>query len=470
VTFEGYAEHFDATLSGQKETRNAVRLCRVSQELVSSASPITITIPSNDGASDQYQMVFDLLNVPGWLPSSTEKTVEATKDEEPQSPSRSIFSSIKYSIFATVSYRIIQSSKAVPSATLSYFLQTCAQLWSSTEHTAQADPVDIEVIRYCTPELRQFPACRIQKDQGPRPQFPLATYIITAKSQPTSPIPNEIIAKLQIQVLAPSIISNDEIKFPISVAFRLIDARESCSQTALSHNLAVTRVEIYFDQEEEYFSQPETDYTSRFPLPTSQPPQIPLYVHKARAHTPRFTTKRTKWSHIRSLLREDAPSCFCFHNEGGLSQKGHTLNEEWSIVNLEVTLDQAYRTRQGDTYSTSKHHPVSTSFQSPFLHISHSIVLSLHLLYDNNKEDTVKFSLPVRVIRLQPNDVRAQTPTYPHFQQIMDSSHASLPPYSQLFYENGEEKIYESDTILPRYSRTNDGYGSGDSPTLGFWH
>ncbi|PVG01135.1 hypothetical protein CPB86DRAFT_839244 [Serendipita vermifera] len=459
VTFEGYAELLGGILGDQEETYNAARLCSISQELISVTSSVLIPLPSHDGKSDHYQIVFDLLTIPGWLPPSTRRAAKFTEDNEaPLSPT-SITSSIKYSLSATASYRVIQSPKSSLSASLSYILQCWAHLGSSSMYTTQSGPVGIEVVRHYVSPSQQLLLCHPPKDQNSSSQFPPVTYLITAKSQPSSLIPDDIISRLQIQVLAPSIISEEEVELPISMAFRLINESRDCSCDNIPNGLAVTHVEVNFEQEEAYSSQPDDAFISKLPLLAPQLSPVPLDFYEVKGHLSRGNHERTKWSNLQSLIREDAPSCFLldYQNEDDIPGPGHMISEDWSILDIQAILGQPDQGCQSNTCSPSKRHPMSTSFRSPFLSISHSLTLSFHLLYGGDKRDVAKFSLPVQVVRLEPNPFSRQIDTATHYQLLTESSLSSLPPYSKLFYKNGEEKVDDSDSILPAYSRTVDG-------------
>jgi len=384
LIFEGKSEHASSQIG-----YSAARLCRVERELV--IQPIAIS--TEGGQSADVAVIFDL-TIPGWLPATTTARDGAA------------VVSNSYSLFAAATYRTQGEagflwSQCLPSLT--------------RNSKASAPRVDIEVVRHRVAP----PVCNAGTSAG----FPSATFAVTAKAGPASPIPNDVVTKMQILVSVPEFISISDTSIPISLKSR-------CA----SPGLCASQINVEIEQLETVHRMPDDSYTARFPLPSEQPPQVPLL------HQHPMNGLRTPSGHIgpammtRSLLHPEVPSRFKL--EEGCEGSLYTFSPDWSTVDLKV----------GITADN-----LLPRLDSPFLRVRHTLHLAMHVAY-NGGEDVVQFALPLHFIVLPPG-LTVRTPAQ---SSQYEYAPCTLPAYIQLFHDNGEAKVDPLRGVPPAYKDTED--------------
>ena len=387
LTFEGKSEH-----AGPQIGYSAVRLCRVERELVT--QPIEISM--GGGQSAEFAAIFDL-TIPGWLPAtSTTRNGDAVVSNS-------------YSLFATATHRM-QVGAGV--------------LWplclpSLTRNSkASAPRVAIEVVRH-----RVVPP---MSDAAMSTASPSATFAVTAKAGPASPIPNEVASKVQILVSVPEFISISDTTISIALKAR-------CALPGL----CASQVNVEIDQLETVHRMPDDSYTARFPLPSAQPPQIPL-LHQHPMNGLRTSSgqlEETEPVMVRkSLLHPEVPSRFKLKESGEGST--YTFTPDWSKVDLRVGIASD---------------DLLPKLDSPFLQVRHTLRLAMHVDY-NGGEDVVQFSLPLHFVVLPPG-LNVETPAR---SSQCEYGPCTLPAYIQLFHDNGEAKVDPLRGVPPAYKDTED--------------
>lgn len=335
-------------------------------------------------------MIFDM-TIPGWLPPSS-----SAKHGHSQA-------SNAYSIFATATYRSQNDSAWL----------WCLPAWTK-QTTRSAEPVAIDVLRHrVTPPVT---------DAGIAVPFPPSTFAVTARARETSPIPNHVISNMQILVSVPEFISSDTTHLPVTL-------KSKCTAAGLCAN----QVDVNVDQLETFHRTPDNDMVARFPIPSAQPPSVPL-LHQHPLDTFGVAFEDTESTVVtRSLLDPELPSRFRLEEDTG-SGKVHELSRDWSQVELKVSLSNS-RTLQ--------------KIDSPFIRVRHILRMSMHVSYQGG-EDTVQFSLPLQFVVLPPVQRVDPTPARPYSQY--EYAPSILPAYVQLFHDNGEAKIDPVRGIPPAYS------------------
>lgn len=458
VTFEGKSEH-------QQEGGNysAARLCTVSQQLLT--SPITLQL-SNDESShaSHYDIIFDLLTIPGWLPATftgTDSTYNA-------------ISSTSYSLFATATYHIETLSSPVSpqhssfTSTFCNLMQTCNPLSGWLSHAnkkSHADRVDIEIVRH----LVSPPSSTTNHASNHTSIFPPTTFSISAQAKESSPISNDVVSRLSIVASIPGFVSTTEKSIPISLKARF---KDNDNNEDASDKLAIERVEIDIDQSETFYAKPDDQYTSRFALPSEQPPTHPL-LHRSVSDSLEHLgfianeNKPKKWVKTKSVLDPLAPSSFFLDAQDGDTptvegeDKPYTLSADWSIIKMAASL------RKGKEAIPATH-------ISPFLRVTHTLNIALYIKYGNDKKDLVQFPLPINFVVLPPATTAAAaaaTPTpVPSITTTTTRSYEPLylPAYTQLFHEDGEARVDLSRGVPPAYrDKVSEGQEDGVMETFG---
>jgi hypothetical protein len=387
LTFEGKSEHVIPQIG-----YSAARLCRVEREIV--AQPIVISTEGEQSAD--VAVIFDL-TVPGWLPATT------------TARHGTAVVSNSYSLFATATYRTqVQAGFLWPRC-----------LPALTRNSKVSAPrVEIEIVRH-----RVAPPVNTT---GVFAAFPSAAFAVTARAGPASPIPNEVVSKMQILVSIPEFISTSDSTIPVSLKTR-------CT----SPGLWASQINVEIDQLETVHRMPDDSYTARFPLPSEQPPQAPL-LHQHPMNGLR--TSGDQFDDIgpvimtRSLLDPEVPSRFKL--EDGDEGRLYTFTPEWSNVNLNVGIGHA---------------DLLPKLDSPFLHIRHTLRVAMHVAY-NGGEDIVQFTLPLQFVVLPPGlTLGTRRPSLQY-----EYRPCTLPAYIQLFHDNGEAKADLSRGVPPAYKDTEE--------------
>lgn len=389
LTFEGKSEHACSQIG-----YSAARLCKVESELVT--QPITIS--TEGGQSAEFAVIFDL-TVPGWLPA-TSTTRHGTA-----------VVSNSYSLFATATYRMQVDAGFLWSLCLPSLTRTAKAL---------APRLGIDVVRH-----RIAPPV---SDAGVLAPFPSTTFAVTAKAGPGSPIPNEVVSTMQILVSVPEFISISDTNISISLKAR-------CASPGLS----ASQINVEISQLETIHRTPDDSYTSRFPLPSAQPPHIPLLHQHPLNGLRTFSGQLEDLEPVmktRSLLHPEVPSRFKLEESGEGST--FTFNPDWSKIDLKVGI------APGD---------LLPRLDSPFLQVRHMLRVAMHVDY-NGGEDFVQFALPLDFVVLPPG---LNVETLPQSSQDgYEYSPCTLPAYVQLFHDNGEAKVDPFRGVPPAYKDTED--------------
>lgn len=383
LTFEGKSEHASSQIG-----YSAARLCRIERELLT--QPIAI---STEGwQSADVAVIFDL-TIPGWLPATTTARHGLA------------VASNSYALFTTATYRTQAETG---------FLAQCLP-YLTRNFKASAPRVDIEVVRHRVAP----PVC----DAG---KFPSATFAVTARAGPASPIPNDVVSKMQILVSIPESISTSDTTIPISLKCR-------CASPGLS----ASQMNVGIDQLETLHRTPDDSYTARFPLPSEQPPQVPL-LHQHTMNGLHISSGRLEDTlpvmMTRSLLHPGVSSRFKL--EEGDEGRCYTFTPHWSKVDLEVGIAP---------------NGLLPKLDSPFLRVRHTLRVAMNVTY-NGGEDVVQFVLPLQFVVLPPGltvGTPAQSSQYEY-------APYTLPAYTQLFHENGDVRVDPLRGVPPAYKDTED--------------
>lgn len=387
LTFEGKSEHACSQIG-----YSAARLCKVESELITQP----ITIGTEGGQSAEFAIIFDL-NIPGWLPATSTTRHGAA------------VVSNSYSLFATATYRMQVEAGLLWPLCLPFLMGNSK---------ASAPRVGIEVVRH-----RAAPPV---SDVGVFAAFPSATFAVTAKAGPGSPIPNEVVSKMQILVSVPEFIGISDTAIPIALKAR-------CA----SPGLCASQVDVEIVQLETVHRVPDDSYTALFPLPSAQPPQIPLL------HQHPLNGLRTPGGELediepvmktRSLLHPEVPSRFSLKESG--EGRTFTFTPDWANVGLEVGIAP---------------NDLLPGLDSPFLQVRHTLRVAMHVDY-NGGGDVVQFALPLHFVVLPPG-LNVETPPK---SSRYEYAPYPLPAYVQLFHDNGEAKVDPFRGAPPAYKDTED--------------
>lgn len=385
LAFEGKSEH-----ASSQTGYSAARLCRVEHEVVTQPIPIS----TEGGKSADVAVIFDL-TIPGWLPATTTTRHGVA------------VVSNSYSLFATATYRTqVEAGLLWPQCLPSL----------TRDSKALAPRVEIEVFRHRVAPLLS--------DAGTFVAFPSATFAVTAKAGPASPIPNEVVSKMQVLVSIPEFISTSDTAISISLKSR-------CG----SPGLCASQIDVEIDQLESVYRTPDNSYTARFSLPSGQPPQVPLlHQHPMTGlRTGRRLEDSQPFIMTRSLLDPEIPSRFKLEEVGEGSM--YAFTPDWSNVDLKVGI------APGDLLPT---------LDSPFLGVRHTLRLAMHVAY-NGGGDVIQFDIPLHFVVLPPGLTVGAPPQSP-----CEYVACTLPAYVQLFHDNGEAKVDHLRGVPPVYKDTED--------------
>jgi hypothetical protein len=621
VTFEGKAEHqrVGRTIKSVRLCQVSQELIDKPIEL--SHQPVYCDNDmSGDDANDDvgagtgnettYGLIFDLLTIPGWIPATLRATdsnndTNDTHRSHITKYSQQSASLTSYSLFATATYQVLypetqltwsDTFDAIGFGEIGKLFQACVPMTvseslaaTSSRHdgnnsTVQANPIDIEVVRCISPPHRSCSPRTLTSNgnDAPKSLFPPTIYRISSHTKEgESPIPNDVVSKFEVVASAPRFVGMDESRIPITLKLRC-DLGERTTSTTVSGELvdtgtadlnevsqpfatnpivdgtlAIQRIEIDLDQDEEYSTEVPEEYKSHFSLPPEQPPAFPLLhstypstttgnnsdsdaasIQRRQSQTSWplgnlfcnwFTgierwvdrsvqaqnwgcmnsddsglcaefgfcvceqqqqqrqegvgggmemKESTNWTKMRNLLDLDAPSCFLLdpsmregttrdlskeeEEERTKDGKVHMLGDSWSIINFDAVL--------------ARQRAILPTCSSPFVNISHTIMVSIHVVYDGDKRDIVRFSLPIQFVvvppTLAPTNYPTSIPSAPEPSTAMTQqrplantspSPLCLPAYNQLFEADGQVKLDCSKGALPLYSvmDTDSGSGSG---------
>ncbi|PVF99107.1 hypothetical protein CPB86DRAFT_784110 [Serendipita vermifera] len=367
ITFEGSQEHF---ARGQGYT--ARRLCSVSQTLVVRTEPVAV--PSSPDT--KVAVVFDLA-IPGWLPASL---------------------STRHATSAVTSYAL--HAKAV------YQSDEASGLWmGSRTKYRDATPVPITLRRNRTTAPPK------------RCTFSVPTRAISSNCTLSKEITSAIRARATIPSYVLKSQSTDAEEEPEPFDLRL---DVGCSIPGVSvHQFGVRVI-----QSTTYATTPDADFCRSFPLPSAQPPSVPLLTpHELTSLFMAGITFPENALRIDKddILHPEKPSVFNMQ-EG---ENGHALEEELSSITVPLYLDASL---------------VKPTYVSPYVHVAHRLLVDLDIAYQGKRE-RVGFYLP---LPLYDGPLKSTTPV------TADGTNDRLPAYVQLYHSNGEAKYVAG---LPAYSK-----------------
>ncbi|EIW84908.1 hypothetical protein CONPUDRAFT_97342 [Coniophora puteana RWD-64-598 SS2] len=465
VTFEGRQE------SITPETGyGAVRLCLVTRELVSGA-PLQLSNATQGGEKTCiWHFVFDL-QIPGWLPE--------TSSWGSPSPFHGD-AGTRYALYASASFFDGEECSSAPTAGPSSWMTaitSCMTLpfGGGQTNIVEAPQCPIVVARYVDPP-RMEDSCAA---------FPMSAFVVDAQrasmESPRHGIPPVVLSKVRVGALVPSPVSFEGGSFPIELRVRATDLEDG-----FRARLQLTEVNVDIEQTEFFRNtMPRNEIeAAKWPVPpcSYQPPYLPLRQTHSLASffdaglviTPahfRSTVTRTF-----SLLPLDQSGLF---NVGGNthvfvrhpSSLPESDPEDWYVLDMHIPiLQEPY---QSDWAGLRGARP---SEDTPLFTVQHLLHLALRVQYTDSygivAAERLQFSVPLNFVRATPLhiDPRIQTLIPPLLPPVVAHVGAGLeqlvgvgmgmnkgaaytnrlPPYSQLFHPNGEEKINWS-MQLPLY-------------------
>lgn len=215
VTFEGQTE-----LISEETGYSALRLCSISQELVSDDWIELSNEESEDLARPcTWSVVFNL-TVPGWLPESS-----AFGDRD---------GGTNYALHASAT---IHSNDAQSRA----WLSTLCSPFQQVSRLLKAERVVIALIRYTAPSTYA---------SGSDSPFPLSRYEVEAQLDAVhgeTTFPREVLSKIRVQMSIPECVGAEDEHIPFSVRLRTNGLPE-----AQCRRLRVDEFQVDVEQSERY--------------------------------------------------------------------------------------------------------------------------------------------------------------------------------------------------------------------------
>ena len=185
-----------------------------------------------------------------------------------------------------------------------------------------------------------------------------------------------------------------------------------------------------------------------------------------------------------ALVPEDASGYYAITGDGYIFTQEADRDHAWFNLSTHVPLAAA----QPNVTDWKECRTIRTSAQSPFLSVSHRMYVTLSCTYDmtdggfpERVTEHLRFHVPLKFVKIpcgSPHSSRSSTPTLVgHARASSEESGAmgcvdslvdlpllsapyaaSLPPYSHLYYANGDRKIDYS-IPLPLYTPRADPVG-----------
>ncbi|KAI0086131.1 hypothetical protein BDY19DRAFT_872140, partial [Irpex rosettiformis] len=451
VTLEGQTE-----LVTEETGYSALRLCSVSEQLVTD-EPIELSNDGNvdDAGTSTWNVVFNL-TVPGWLP-------ETAKFGQSNSGTR-------YTLHASATLNNGDSSSSS-----SWFSTFCSPFRPQTR-IIKAPHIDIELNRFRSP-----PESLSESES----LWHMSHYAVTPELEAQeSPFPIDLLSQLRVQVSAPHFVGMDENSIPFSLRLRTDGLSESeCKK------LRISDFNVELEQCERYRMLPLDAYVKQYPVPprSQQPPRVPLLdplpvqaVYELGLANMHPTTQNITRSF--SLLPKSASGHYVIAGDGYAfrGDAGSSRTDSW--FSLQTSVGVARHTQSSKEDSDDLWHCRRTlrpSAQSPFLGVIHRMYVTLTCTYDLTEgENPERVTRHIRVLvplRFTRTLAKTHSATHPSSPTMVGSSHSlgdcstsnassivdlpkvsspyasSLPAYSQLFYANGDRKIDYS-IPLPLYT------------------
>ncbi|KAB5596483.1 hypothetical protein CTheo_120 [Ceratobasidium theobromae] len=434
LVFEGKAE-----MVSSQAGYDGFRICHIAKQLVPDGRRIVLTTEADPhelhGAGPslhQWQVLFDL-QLPGWLPPTTECGVEG--------------GGISYSLYATAAF----ADSERPAST--WTLSSLYSLVRTRLPPIEADPVSIQLARHRSAPVRLDPSS--ERDS----LFPHIGHPATTVFQEHDPlIPVDILRSLDVVVTVPEHVGCEENYVPVSLRVRSNALGASCFGS-----LRLDDFEIELNQVEKFSSRPMHHYVNSFPVPPplEQPPCIPLLTpHPWQSlyalglvvpHEHGITwSKRT---HLVAGNRARFKPAL-----GGLD-----LNDDWAKMDASVSVDPTTRKSHPARKGDRQLHP---SVFTPYMRVKHELRVGLNLTFippeDAPNRDPIKqvahavVPISFTVTSIWPPVGVGSGSTSPTASQSAVSSIPYLPAYSQLFYDNGERREDPSTGWLPMYCEQAD--------------
>ncbi|KAF9509022.1 hypothetical protein BS47DRAFT_1397287 [Hydnum rufescens UP504] len=493
VIFEGKCESLSPNLG-----YGAVRVCRVSKELVGGtegAAPVTLSCAGGDASEQiwQWSVLFDLA-IPGWLPPSVDI---------------SEFTETAYSLHASLTLETLDPPSQYPHLGQSHprgkstaegdthgqTLKRMASSWSipsfptllystfgrSKERTIHSDPVPVTIIRVRAPTnhpLLGTDALHDSPSLFPAHFQRASPTVIGSATDPllsAQGIPLDLLSTLEVVVSLPQYTAIEEGFIPLGLKIRCPPEKSG------ERKLRLHEFEAQVYQVEKFRSTPDSRFASTFPIPTQQPPSVPLLnpnymeaLHACGLLYPHIMSDRATRTH--PLIPEG--HIFFRPATGGV-----LLDSRWARMDVKVPILRASTHEAGDDNEVQedgkavcdehraerrrRREYILPDFHAPFLRVSHEIRISVKVSWDQEgvsgtirRMENVRMSFPLRFTRT-PGTTSGEPPLLVscilYMLPLSSSTQVAypivLPAYSQLFHENGERKEDDEGIWLPPYSK-----------------
>ncbi|KAJ3989187.1 hypothetical protein F5890DRAFT_1401539 [Lentinula detonsa] len=445
LTFEGQSE-----VAAPSVGYSAVRLCAITRELVPHDHPVLLSNDGDEcpGEPCRWNAIFNI-NVPGWLPASS---CFGTDN-----------SGVSYQLFARAKYVDVDNRKR----DVSFHHRSSSSSWSlssiysaicSSQRTATADE---------SVSIKRFSGLPSEDAPGPAP---LITYLLSGDKVTTSStdmaksIPADVLSKIRILASVPEYLNIEVNRATLTLRLRTKDLPEEECQRL---QLIGFRVDIL--QKDKCRSQPSREYQSRYPLPAEelQPPNLPLrWTQRSPLSMDYFPPSRNpnaSCSRTFSLLPPNEDGQYLLQNDNYIfaNDTDQTAMPTWYTLQTNIPVMPRVPgddEDDSDEWAGERILRVSNT-AGPLITVRHEIKVSLLLSYDvpdsrQRVNQSLTFSLPVRFASPAPrigngrrelDDLDVAPNDHSDFAPL-----PMLPPYSLLYYSNGDRKI--DPTPLPLYT------------------
>lgn len=483
LTFEGQSE---LIINGLGYV--PLRTVTVSKELISSKKPVQITSGEQNA---EWQIVFNLA-IPGWLPPTC-----LFGNEEEKHPA-----GVTYGLSARARFLsandIEDPFSNSPGTGVWGNLCSVVRRNSHKPRFVNAEHVPIRIKRYISPPAD------IEESESSESIFPTSTFAVQATPDRSTNLPADILRSIQLHAIIPSRVSMDDTSVPLTIRLRC-----RYEDQRVRNNLKVYSLETDVVQVEKYqyvvncphgclflifnlFStSPPLSYTSRFPLPLEQPPNVPLrapHNHLGNLFDMGLVATPPAGKLIpreRSLVPSAASRTFKARGPDG-EPHGASFEDGWVRMDVDIpVVPDTGETKEGLKRVTT---------DSPLFEVSHQMRIRVTVGYEHSRGtlmDDLAFVIPLEFVNVLPKPssylpVAAQIHSYsrrsttspipiplpltmvgqttrgvrsrtPQSRSSASSSRAStpllaaLPAYNQLYTDTGHRR-HELSENLPVYS------------------
>ncbi|KAF8643826.1 hypothetical protein AX16_008844 [Volvariella volvacea WC 439] len=434
LTFEGQTEIITPRIG-----YSGLRLCSVSREL----APVVPLELSNEGHEDdplpaRWDVIFNI-PIPGWLPASSKYGVEDV--------------GTSYALYATAKFVSLDDHSSGWS-----FAALCTPFRSRTKV--------VETIRKVT--IRRF----LTTPSTERINIPAVTYLVNCpkKVAPEGPhIPPDVLSKVQVLASVPEYVrlTDDTISLILRLRTKDLDEAE-CKK------LQVVSFSVDIFQRERFRQSPSSSFTDRFkiPPPSMQPPEVPLrqahpfsLMYDAGMYLPLSTSDTSARSF--SLLPPEESGQYALAGDNYVFANDATPTTTPTWYTLEATIPFLTEGIAADRHWEWAGLPAIRPTESgPLSSFTHDLSIALTLSYDlpsgEKVQEKLDFVIPLHFGHAPPqltpptltplgmNEItgtHACAPSLP----VLTPYVPTLPPYSQLYDDNGDRKIDYS-IPLPLYT------------------